>query len=141
MAEVATAATGAVTGAAAAVGSTVNSSVNKASSAISSTIPAPLDSSDTSLVTELASAKAEIASLRKQLAQAETNSSTLRSRSVVGKGPVSGDESSTAQAVAHQVAAGGVPVPIVAGIVVGAVVLTWYVAPHLQIWRRNLYGR
>jgi len=127
-AEVASVATGAVAGAAAAVSATVASSVSKATSAVSpSSGPAPIDPSSTSLVTELASAKAEIASLRKQLAQAETNAATLRSRGVAGeKGLVSGADSRTSQAVAHQKTADGVPVQIVVGIAVGVFVVTWY---------------
>ncbi|KAK4704405.1 hypothetical protein P7C70_g1797, partial [Phenoliferia sp. Uapishka_3] len=86
---------------------------------------APFTNGDaTTLAAQLATAQSEIKRLQAQLSQAEVTAATLRSR---GKGePVSsgGSVPGTAQAVVLEKQE-GVPVQIVAGIVVGVFVFTW----------------
>lgn len=124
-------ASGAVAGAAAAVGLTgVASAINERAPTSASPASATVPSADTSSSSELVAARAEIASLKKQLAQAETTASTLRSRGgAAGGTPVSsgGAVPGTAQAVVEQKVQEGVPVPIVVGLVVTVFVVTWCV--------------
>ncbi|SCV68144.1 BQ2448_265 [Microbotryum intermedium] len=78
------------------------------------------------LQSELASAQAEIARLKEHLALAETNSATLRSRGV-GAADKARTETSAVQAVATEapVVHDGIPLQVVAGLVLGTFVLTW----------------
>ncbi|KAL7342848.1 PapD-like protein [Rhodotorula toruloides] len=132
------AAGGAVAGAASAAGLTgVASKIEQntpapASSARSSPPASSTPSSNTSadevsrLRSELASAKAEIERLKKQLDAAETASATLRSR---GAGAVDKNTAGagTSQAVVEMKGQEGVPVQVVAGIAFGVFVVTWCV--------------
>ncbi|TNY19298.1 PapD-like protein [Rhodotorula diobovata] len=92
----------------------------------STTSSSPATGSDEAsrLRSELASAKAEIARLQKQLDASESTAATLRSR---GAGAVdrSSKEATTAQAVVELKGQEGVPVQVVAGIAFGVFVVTW----------------
>lgn len=126
-----------VAGAAAAVGlgsvanavSSKQASAPEASGRDRATTDASLSDSDAKA--QLATARAEIASLKTRLAKAqEANSggNELRQRTT-GASAVSGDNksaSSTDQAVLHKGGAeGGVPPKVVLGITVAAIVITW----------------
>lgn len=88
--------------------------------------PAETNGDSSHLAVALAQAQLEIKRLQAQLVQAETNAATLRSRGAAAT-PVSsgGAVPGTAQAVVQQKGQDGVPVQVVAGIVVGVFVLTW----------------